>query len=282
MNKNSALKEHHYSEYGLRRKNVLLGFSLLVFIALCIGIWHYITHLAIENVNVRGDFKYLSHQEIEKRVGEHLSAGFFELSIHHLQRDLLEHPWVLSAIIQRRWPFTLDIILEERKPVAVFEWFKSQSTPTVAVDDEYLIDENYEMFMPVTKSQSQVSWEVLESLPVVVAKPSKLVSVMHNLEWANQRLKPFDLSVKRLTLSDRDSFELELNRRYRIILGRDEFQQRMKRLFALLPLLEDQVGLARLKRAGQISHSVVNNGKNPLIRIDLRYTQGAAIDFDSA
>lgn len=269
--KDILLNKQSYNNYGSRYKKFFLAFSVLLFIALCGGIWHYVNRLAIEHVKVHGDFKYLSHQEIENTVGKHLNAGFFDISIQSLQRDLLENPWVHSAIIQRRWPLTLDITLEERKPVAAFLWFNGLNDK-VNDEYEYLIDENYEIF---------ISNEVLDFLPVVVAKPSKLVLMMNHLEWTNQRLKPFNLSVKRLTLSDRNSFELELNRRYTIILGRDAFQERMERLFALLPLLEDQVGLARLKRAGQITHSVTNNGKNPLIRIDLRYTQGAAIDFDS-
>ncbi len=74
----------------------------------------------ITTIKVAATYQHVSHKELETILAHYLNASFFSLPVHQLQQELNQLEWIDLAYVERVWPDTLKIKLEEKIPVAIW------------------------------------------------------------------------------------------------------------------------------------------------------------------
>ncbi len=69
-------------------------------------------------VSIKGDFKYLDQQKLERAMSTEVREGFFTLDVEAVHARLLQMPWVAKVAVRRVWPDTLLVFVEEQVPFA--------------------------------------------------------------------------------------------------------------------------------------------------------------------
>ena len=69
-------------------------------------------------VEVKGDFKYLGKEQLQLAVMPCMEGGFFTVDVAAIREAAEQLPWVHKASVQRIWPATLRLEIEEQQPVA--------------------------------------------------------------------------------------------------------------------------------------------------------------------
>ena len=82
----------------------------------------------IQHISFQGN-QVLSNAEVLEWLGSLKGQNLFAINLSELNQQLIEHPWIKSSSIQRKFPKGLDIEITERVPYA-----------RVKKDQNYLID----------------------------------------------------------------------------------------------------------------------------------------------
>ncbi len=59
--------------------------------------------------------------DLQKNIGRPLGTPFPKIDLGHSQQSLQSLPWVKSVTLERRWPHTLVITLQEKVPLALWQ-----------------------------------------------------------------------------------------------------------------------------------------------------------------
>jgi len=221
----------------------LLSLLLLISTGILVA-WAYMHYqnpdsLPIRQVKVDGDFRHLKKAEIEEAIAPLVTTGFFTLRVDSIRRQLLAMPWVQHVTVRRQWPDTLILSIEEQKPVA--RWGKRG-----------LINEESELFYPNNDS-------IPTQLPLLFGPEGQVEMVLKQFREMNALLKPLNVQLVRLTLSNRRAWDGELDNHIALLFGRDAVEKRLQRLLVLYP---------------QITQ---HQQQQPVSYMDLRYTNGIAV-----
>ncbi len=219
-------------------------FALTILIVVLAGTWRLMdpATLPIRHVRIQGSFAHLSTDRMQTIVSDVLDGGFFNLNVMAIKEALLDEPWVDWVIVKRIWPDALTVQVKEQ--VAVAHW-----------NDASLLNESAVVFSP--DNASAIAGLPYLSGPAdtqaqVFSRYSELSSLMIGLA-----------RIEKLSLSDRRAWSVHLQDGPVIILGRNDVEGRIERLTeSVLPNVKGEI-------------------KN-LKRIDLRYTNGFAIEWRSA
>ena len=95
---------------------IVVGFSLWG--------WHQLTKpgaLPFQHIKIETAQIHLQNQAVENIAWQNLEGGFFSLNVKKLKQALESLPWVAKVSLQRHWPSTLGITIEEQKPLARWE-----------------------------------------------------------------------------------------------------------------------------------------------------------------
>lgn len=196
--------------------------------------------LPVRHVSVTGDFRHLSTPALEQRAGQVVRGGFFNVNVEAIQRTLLEEPWVRDVSVQRIWPDRILVDIKEQ--LAVAQW-----------GDEGLLNPDAGIFYPELATFPQ-------NLPVLTGPANSARQVL-NMYTRLLGLLPDGVSIERLSLSNRRSWQLKLANGPEMRLGKTGVIARVQRFLDSYPIHDP----ARLQR---ISY------------IDMRYTNGFAIRWD--
>lgn len=86
---------------------------------------------ALTRLQVEGDFRHVSAQQVRETVEPLLLLGFFGTDIEAIKDVLIALPWVARVRVERAWPRGLRVRLWEREPYA--RWNESQLLDTTAI-----------------------------------------------------------------------------------------------------------------------------------------------------
>jgi cell division protein FtsQ len=107
--------------------------ALLGSILVAAGVWLALNSslFAIREVRVVGN-AWLTSAEVRALGGVRAGANLFRLSPPEVERGLQRSAWVAKARVDRRWPSTVVLWIEERRPAA---WLGSPDGPVVVSAD---------------------------------------------------------------------------------------------------------------------------------------------------
>lgn len=239
------------AEFWHRPKRMNLVADLLfVLVAVAVGYYSVswlFAHpwLALHEVIVQGKLEHTTRAQIESAVRLSTQSSNFLLTDVDAVREAFERlPWVRQANVRRRWPGTLEIRLEEQHPVAYWNDLGS--------DDTRLVNDRGELFSAASSAD----------LPALSGPPGSAPEMWQRYTRFNTLLTPLGRHIYRLSLSDRQAWQVELDNGMMLILGREQDKMPVE---------------ARLTRFVQAWPQVASRFTLPVATADLRYQGGFAL-----
>lgn len=193
-------------------------------------------------LEVQGRFDRVSAEQLRASLLPHTHSSFFTLDLDALKATAARIPWVSTVRVQKSWPDTVVVTVEEYRPVA--HWNENQ-----------LVSVHGEIFTVPEAAN-------LQGLPWLEGREQHFHEILERWTEYNQALAAHGLEIARLEQDKRGSWEMTLNNATRIRIGRDAPGERLARLLASWPAL-------------------LQGRELPPQSVDLRYTNGIAVHWRS-
>lgn len=227
-----------------------LQLTILVLLAISFKSgWNYLQSggiFPISVVKVEADYTHLSPKELQQAISNDLPASFWTVDVRALKSRLEAIAWVQSVDIQKIWPETLKIRVNEKKVFA--RWGKNA-----------LLSDKEEVFYP-----DATFFKIKHHLPMLYSPEGQTKVVAEQYSLMTQMLKTKKMSIKSLLLSDSGAWVLRLNNGTLLLLGRDEPIKRLSRF---------------LRTYDAVFEDNVEGQKRKARRVDLRYPHGMAVSW---
>lgn len=182
--------------------------------------------------------------QIEYAARSSVTGNFFTVQLAEVREALEKLPWVRRAEVRRRWPDALELRLEEQQAVAYW-------TPAGS-DEVHLVNRQGEVFVAASNAE----------LPLFSGPQGSAGHLFARHREFSALVEPLGMRMKRLWLSPREAWELEMDDGLVILLGRDRerapLAERLVRFVRLWPEARERVGV-------------------PVALADLRYQRGFAL-----
>lgn len=223
--------------------NGVLGLALLFLVTAGAVSWVAMGIIASDRWPIRwlelnGEFQRVSAEQLRATLTPELGSNFFTVDLRALDEAAARISWVSSVNIQKTWPDTVTVLVEEYEPVA--HWNQGQ-----------LISNRGKTF-------SVPEADELQGLPWLKGPEERLREVISTWVAFSERLMPLGLEVSELKLSQRGAWTMVLDNGTQVYLGRDEAEERLQRLLVSWDAL-------------------MQERPAPPRDIDLRYSNGFAV-----
>ena len=205
--------------------------------------WIGVGHWPLRTLRLQGQLQRVDPQLLRATVLPFAKAGFFAVHLEDAQAAVARLPWVEHAEVRKRWPDVLEVGIVEHKPFA--RWGAGR-----------LLSVNGNLFPAQGAS-------VPRGLPLLDGPDARVADVVALYNQSRALFTPGGMDVRSVLLDRRGSWSLTLSNGTVVVVGSSEPQLRLTRFARLLPQLLSQKQL-------------------PLVRADLRYTNGFALSWPGA
>lgn len=192
--------------------NLLFGLSLVLVLY---GAARYVLHLSVfplNSVQLRECPKNVPIKMIDLVVREQIKGNFFTVDLNRT-RIAFEHlPWVRKVSVRRKFPWGLEVELEEH--VALARW-----------NGNGLVNTHGEVFTEKTD----------QALPAFFGQPNTSLQIATMYDELSKELLPLKQDVTQISLSQRFAWQLRLGNGMVLELGREQMQQRLERFVEVYP-----------------------------------------------
>ena len=199
----------------------------------------------LRTLRVNGDLDRVDPARLQATLRPFALRGFFAVRLDDAQAAVAQLPWVEHAEVRKRWPDILEVTVVEHRPFA--RW-----------GSDRVLSEEGKLF-------PAEGIALPRALPRLEGPDARVAAVMALYGEARELFAPVGADVRALRLDRRGSWSLELSDGIDVVVGSREARSRLDRFARLLPRLIAQRGT--LARSG------------PLLRADLRYTNGFALTW---
>ncbi len=151
-------------------------------------------------------------EQIEKIVREQISGNFFTVDLDRTRQAFEQLPWVRTVSVRRKFPWSLEIEIEEQ--VALARWNATA-----------LVNTHGEVFVARTE----------QVLPAFIGQPESSAQVTQVYGELNAALQPMQQQIAQISLSPRFAWQVKLDNGMVLELGREQMQQRLARFVAVYP-----------------------------------------------
>lgn len=165
---------------------------------------------ALRQVRVVTPLAELDSGVLESAIRTELRGTFFSLSPQRARATLRKLPWVRDITVRRRWPFALELAIDEHR--AVGYW-----------GDSELLSDRGEVFRAASRAP----------LPRFEGPPGSAVEVLARYREARTALASHGLDIKSFAMSPRGAITLTTGGDLQIEFGREHYQERLARFVAL-------------------------------------------------
>jgi cell division protein FtsQ len=222
----------------LNRLLILTGAAVVI--AAAVQAYITLQSIPVQRISVTGELEYTQTAAVQEMVQPALAGGFLKADLQRIREQLEGLPWIYEAQVRRKWPNALEIHVVEQLPIA--RWGQ----------DGFLNHEG-----EVFNSGKQVDEQFL---PLLQGPAGAARSLMANYLRVLEMLAPLGLTVEQLSVDERGQVEAVLGGGTILVLGKDDFLDRMHRFVAIYR--EELAG-----RAADVES------------VDLRYESGLAVAF---
>ena len=189
-------------------------------------------------LELNGGFQRVSAEQLRASMTPLIDESFFTIDLQELRGAAARISWVSSVRIQKKWPDTVTVSIEEFVPIA--HWNRGQ-----------LISEKGAAF-PVPEADE------IQGLPWLRGPQERLDEVLRHWSEFSELLLPMGLEISGLNLDRRGAWAMQLSNGTYVQLGRDDARERLQRLLASWD-------------------SLMRERAAPPQDVDLRYSNGFAV-----
>ncbi|MDO8990652.1 MAG: cell division protein FtsQ/DivIB [Sideroxyarcus sp.] len=192
--------------------NALFGISLVLVLY---GTLRYVLSLPVfplQAVELTAEPQRVPTELLEKVVREQMSGNFFTVDLDQTRQAFESLPWVRKVSVRRKFPWSLEIEIEEQ--VALARWNGTE-----------LVNTHGEVFAGVTE----------QVLPTFIGQPDTSVQVTQMYGELNAALQPLRQQITQISLSPRYAWQVKLDKGMVLELGREEMQTRLSRFVKVYP-----------------------------------------------
>lgn len=189
-------------------------------------------------LQVDGNFRRVSAEQVRAAVAPHAGGGFFEVDPEAVRMAAERLPWVTRAMVRKQWPDTIRVRVLEHEPMA--RW-----------GDGALVSTEGELFEVPEGPR-------IQGLPVLAGPAGSVREVVERFfEW-RELLQGTGLDIRQLSVDERGAWRTQLSYGISVALGTERVSERLGRFAAVYP-----------------EHFAARGRQ--LQQVDLRYTNGFAI-----
>ncbi len=189
-------------------------------------------------LEVNGAFQRVSAEQLRASITPLIDQSFFTIDLGELAEAAKRISWVSAVDVQKKWPDTITVTIEEFKPIA--HWNQGR-----------LLSREGELF-------SVPEADEIQGLPRLAGPEDRLEEVLHNWAEFSELLVPMGLEIGELSLDSRGAWSMQFSNGTRVQLGREFERERLSRLLATWDSLMFEQAV-------------------PPQDVDLRYTNGFAV-----
>jgi cell division protein FtsQ len=198
--------------------NVLFGISLTLVLY---GAVRYVLRLPVfplRAVVLTAAPQHVSTEQLEKVVKRNISGNFFTVDLEQTRQAFEQLVWVRKVSVRRKFPWSLEIEMEEQVPLATWNGREPVNT-------------HGEVFGGI----------VDQPLPAFSGQPETSAQVMQMYGELNAVLQPLKQQITQISLSPRFAWQIKLDKGMVLELGREEMQQRLTRFVTVYPYSLDRL-----------------------------------------
>ncbi|WP_428633249.1 cell division protein FtsQ/DivIB [Sedimenticola sp.] len=232
----------------LRRWLHWLGALALLLLFAGGGVWGVITLrdpavLPLKIVRIDGEFKNLDRRALEQAVGGVMEGNFFTVDLDVVRAAALRLPWVDQVTVRRIWPDTLNMWVEEQRPLA--RW-----------GDTQLVNGRGGVFTPEPTA-------LKGNLPTLAGPTGHAPEIVARYQRMDNLFATLQLEIAKLSMDGRGAWTVGFRQGIELKLGHADTEARVERFVRLYPRLEQTE-----------NHKVK--------RVDMRYANGVAVLWGEA
>jgi len=191
-------------------------------------------------LELNGAFNRVSADQLRGSLAAEVKASFFTIDLQNVRTAAQRNAWVASVGVQKRWPDTVIVSVEEHEPIA--HW-----------NSGHLISSTGQVF-------AVPDADAIQGLPWLQGPDDRVEQVLRNWSQFDAMLDAAELEIDQLALDQRGAWSMRLNKGTRVQLGRDQPAERLQRLMSSWETLLTEHAL-------------------PPVLVDLRYSNGFAVHW---
>lgn len=220
--------------------NMLFAFSALTFFYIAFYVGVRLPIFPLREIAISGSLGHVTREQVRFIAEQQLRGNFFTLDLARTQSAFQKLPWVRTVAVRRQWPDRLDVVVEEHQPLA--RW-----------NSRALVNTRGEIFEAASNAD----------LPVFNGEEGAAREMSEHYVAFSKILAPIGLKPRTINLSARRAWQIGLERKTLLELGRREVLPRLEKFVRVYPQT-----LGRLKF--------------PVEYVDLRYPNGFAVRAPAA
>jgi cell division protein FtsQ len=205
----------------------------------------------VRNLRFEGEFRHVTAEELELAVRDAVRGNFLLLDLESIRRRVEALPWVHRAAVRRSWPRDIAIQFTEQQPVA--RW--GASAWVNHVGEEIRVD----------------GVDLPSDAPNLDGPAGSSAVVLEHYQEFSALLAPAGLAIKRLTMTARRSWEVELS----------GLRTATREADGMLVIVDREEAGRKLERFARLYQPVLAAQATSIRRVDLRYGNGLAVEWRS-
>jgi cell division protein FtsQ len=190
--------------------NLLFALSVVVMLYAALFAVVHLPIFPLREVKIDGELSHVNREQIKLIVAKHLKGNFFTLDLVKARNAFEKLPWARNVSLRRRWPDTLEVVVEEHQALA--RW------GTIA-----LVNTHGELFHAASGSE----------LPMFYGPGDGVVEVASQFGEFSKALKKANLEIANLALTPRRAWQITTTNGMVVELGRIEMQSRLEKFVSV-------------------------------------------------
>ncbi len=224
---------------SINRLAAIIAAIATIALAWCLTSWASSkSYFAIKQVKVVNQLAEVDSGLLESAIRTELRGTFFSIAPSRARATLKKLPWVRDVSIKRRWPYALDVSVDEHR--AIGYW-----------NDSDLLSDRGEVFRAGSKAP----------MPRFDGPAAASVDVLNRYQEARVALAAHGIEIKEFSMSPRGAITVTTRNDMQIEFGREHFQERLARFVALYGNWSTayRAGLARIDLRYKAAIAVARN-----------------------